>query len=120
MARKRERWLNMAWLHWLEGDTGEGTAAQLYPDGQTVGHYMPTLCGVYKRFIETEKDGNTYRLRVLPRNPEQEHGGMALGLSYSGTNLNSLFQHAVSDLDCLNTGAYAYRAGRTEWPRWVA
>ena len=120
MARKRERWLNMAWLHWLEGDTGEGLCERYPYTVTTISQYMPTLCGLYKRYVETEKDGDAYVLRVVPRNPDVEHGGMALGLSYRGNDIHKLFAHAVWDLDRLNSEDMPYRAGRTELPRWVA
>lgn len=119
MARKRERWLNMAWIHWLHGDTGEGSVGPCPYALAPIGEYMPTLVGVYRRYVEAEKEGDAYILRVIPREPDREDGGMSIGLAYRGTDLNEMFRQAVWDLDRLNRGVAPYRVGRSEWQRWV-
>jgi hypothetical protein len=117
--RRRERWLGLGWLQWMGDDRGNAVNDPPEVPRCSVATSLATLTGDYRRYVDMEREGEAYVIRVLPANPGREVGGLAVGLKYSGMDLAKMLATAVVDLDLLAAGTIAYRVGANERERWV-
>lgn len=119
MVRRRERWANLAWLQWMEDDTGEGAIDTAFETPLAVSKAIETLVKTYTRYIDLERDGDAYRVRVMPHSAPYAHGPLAIGMAYVGNDLRNILTTAVIECDMIAGRTMAYRSGSGEKWRWV-
>lgn len=118
--RRRDRWRNLVWLHWMDGDTGEGAVPDFKSPVQPLTLSMETLILAYRRYVDFEQLGEGYRIRVIPALGAEENGPLAFGMCYAGTCLGRILATAVVELDLIAGGQTAFRVGVTERWRWIS
>ena len=117
--RKRERWLNLPWIAWMEGDTAEGRTCPPQDTFDSLWRVLTNLTHNFRRYVEFEAFGDGYDLKVLPANPKLEPVNLAIGLSYSGMSLERMLRQAELDLGLLDSGNCKYRVVARGYTRWV-
>ena len=117
--RKRERWVGMPWVCWVQGDEKEGRCGPLLGYPLHVEHCLSTLLGEGQRWVEFEKVGDAYWVRVMPMKFGAGKGRVDYGLSYWGNSLAPILARAVQDFDSIQTKTRAFSVAKMESPRWV-
>ena len=117
--RKRERWVGMAWVCWVQGDEKDGRCTPLGDYPENIKACLGTLLRAGKRWIEMEETGDEYWVRVLPMVWGGGNGVVDYGLSYWGSDLGKILAQAVRDFDAIHENTRAFSVAKMEAPRWV-
>ena len=117
--RKRERWVGMPWVCWVLGDERDGKCSPLSGYPVAAEHCLNTLLGEGQRWVEFERVGDEYWVRVMPLKFGAGKGKVDYGFSYWGTNLGRILAQAVMDYDSIYLNTRAFSVAKMEAPRWV-
>jgi hypothetical protein len=117
--RRRERWRNLAWVQSLPGDTGGATAPLTDVPWETIGELLTTLCSRYMRYVEIERDGDQFKVRLLPIAHWRGVKTFDFGQSYSGTDLRDILAVARLELRGIAQGDVEPMLGASERVRCV-
>jgi hypothetical protein len=117
--RKRERWVGMPWVCWVQGDEREGKCGPLWGYPVDVEHCVSTLLCEGQRWVEFERVAEQYRVRVMPLQFGTGTGRVDYGFSYFGTDLGRVLAQAVKDHNHMVAKTRAFSIAKMEAPRWV-
>jgi len=117
--RKRERWVGMPWVCWVQDDEREGKCTPLAHYPVDVEKCLATLLDYGQRWVEFEKAGDQYWVRVMPLTFAAGKGSVDYGLSYWGSDTGRILAQAVRDYDHIFRKTRAFSVAKMESPRWV-
>jgi hypothetical protein len=110
----------MTWIASLTTDDPPGISVGNHDAFGLKAALLSKLCRRWGRYVSIEMDCDRYKVKVLPVNMELYTGPLAMGLHYTGTDLNLILSRAVSEVAALYSGQVGYTVSRQERIRWVA
>lgn len=117
--RRRERWVNLAWLRAMPDDPERFMANSDLESYEGIEELLQALTNQYLRYVELERDGDNYRVRLLPIAHVRGVPSMDVGMSYGGKHLRPILSVAKRDCANIASGRVVPCVGNREVVRWV-
>lgn len=117
--RRRERWLNLAWVQSLPSDNDGVVAERTFDHRETTDDLLHALTNRYLRYVEMERDGEFYRIRLLPIAHIRGIPTLDVGMSYACPDIRPALFVAKQEIAAIANNFVVPCVGKKEVFRWV-